>query len=291
MKMLGSRSMHWTVASLIACQYFSRRICIALLVRADQQLGGIGEWAGLRLDDGLVDLALGFLLPARDIDLGADALGDELARGRDDRVAGDPALDFFPATVAGVPVPERADVLAPAVGDRLDEVWPLAALAPVGGLARRLVDGEDVVAVDLLGGHAVRLRPLPDLDVPGLAHRQRRVRGEAVVAAGEDDGELLDDGEVQRLVEDALLTDAVAEERDGRPRQAVHLEGPGRADRRRHRLAEDGRRRDVADLGGVQVDRAAAPLAAAVDAAIQLGNHAEQAAGLGQVLGVAAIAA
>jgi hypothetical protein len=117
------------------------------------------------------------------------------------------------------------------------------------------------------------------------------VRREAVVLADEQHRKFLDDGEVEALVKDSLLHRSVAEEGHGDPLEAVELERQRRAHGHGHGLSQDGRGRDDAGRGIVEVHRPASPARAAGVLAVQLRYHAGEVASLGQVMRMAAMAA
>ena len=74
-------------------------------------------------------------------------------------------------------------------------------------------------------------------------------------------------------MEGADVRRAVAEERDRDARLVAQLERERRAGDRRQPAADDGVRAEVAALDVVQVHRAAVPVRAALDLAVELGHH------------------
>ena len=138
------------------------------------------------------------------------------------------------------------------------------------------MDGDGVAAVDGRARHAVRLR----LHGERLAGRGVRVllldaRDDvvAVVLHHEDDRQLPQRGDVERLVERALLRGAVAEEREHDLALAADLRGVGGAGRVRDALRDDARGAEEAALDVGQVHRAAVALAEPGLAAVDLGHH------------------
>ena len=107
---------------------------------------------------------------------------------RGQRVLGHPRVELRLGTPAGPHVVVRAHVLAPAIGLDLDERRSLASSrAPHRG-KRRLVDGDDIVAVDDDAGHAVSGPTGRDV-LGDLARGQGRVRRIEIVLADEEDGQ------------------------------------------------------------------------------------------------------
>ena len=99
----------------------------------------------------------------------------------------------------------------------------LARPGPGDRLAGRLVDRLDVVVLDPHAGHAVRRGPVRvgrDRGRRRPRHRDRPV----VVLDDEDDRQPPQRGQVQRLVERALVGGALAGDRDGDPVGALALE-------------------------------------------------------------------
>src|SRR5947208_10283573 len=161
------------------------------------------------------------------LDLGPDALAHPLElsvvaeprREQRDRVAlARPALLLFLRPVVGAV--DVADVMAVvAIGRAHDEARALATPRPRDRTLGRLVDGEHVLAVDLLRRDPERLRPRGD-----------RAGGDVLVAgvlvvevvlADVDHGQLPERGHVHHLVEEPLAEGALAEEAD---RDAVGAE-------------------------------------------------------------------
>ena len=127
-----------------------------------------------------------------------------------------------------------------------------------------LVDRHRIAAVDGQAGHAVRL----------CLHRERfagrgvrvllldlRVRLVVVVLHHEDDRQLPERGDVERLVERALLRRAVAEEREHDLPLPADLGRPGDAGGMRDALADDSRGPEEAALDVREVHRPAIALA------------------------------
>ena len=136
---------------------------------------------------------------------------------------------------------------------------PLPGPCALDRLARRLVDGEHVRAVDADAWHAVAGRLRGEVLRLRLRLERRRDRP-VVVVAEEDQGRAHDGGEVGALVERALRGGAVAEVGDRAGVLAAQALAPGEPGRVRDvRRDRDADRRDVV-LGGVPpARRMAAP--------------------------------
>ena len=59
-------------------------------------------------------------------------------------------------------------MIAEAICQRFDERWPIAGAGAVNGVFRRLVAGEEIVAVNAKRRHIVRERPLRERRRGGL---------------------------------------------------------------------------------------------------------------------------
>ena len=131
------------------------------------------------------------------------------------------------------------------VRDRLDHRRAAAGARTGDRLARRLVDGEHVAAVDADAGDPVA-DGLVDERLGARLRGQRRRDRPLVVVAEEDERRAGDGGEVRALVERALRRRAVAEVRDRDRRLAAQLLPPREPGRVRHvRRDRDADRRDV----------------------------------------------
>ena len=167
-------------------------------------------------------------------------------------------------------------------------VGPVAAPGAVGGLAHRGPDREDVVAVDGDAGHAVGRGLGGDLGIEGDA-AERRGRGVEVVLADEDRRRALHGGEVQRLVEGAVVGGAVAEEGDADIVAAAAPGGEADADGVADAGADDAVGAEQADAAVIEVHGAAAAAADAVGLAEELGHDPAGIGALGQRVAVAAV--
>ena len=177
---------------------------------------------------------------------------------------------------------------ARAIGLGLDQRRPFARPRPLGRLERGLGDRGEIVAVDDDAGHRIGARAVGDVGDGGRAGHRHRHRI-LVVLADEHDRQLPDGGDVERLVERALVVGAVAEERDRDCAGLPLLGAERRADRDRQAAADDAVGAEIA-LGRLgDVHRAAAPLAIAGLAAEKFGEHRLQLGALGDAMAVAAM--
>jgi hypothetical protein len=177
-----------------------------------------------------------------------------------------------------------------AVGLALDEGRAAAAPGALDGLARGLGDGQDVVAVDLDAGQAIRRRAAGDGRV-AAGVGERDLGGELVVLADEQDGQLPDRGHVQPLVEGPVVDRAVAEEGDRHPVRAQEPGAVAGAGRLEDGGSDDPARAHQADLGREQVHAPPASSGAALAAAEQLGGQLSRRYALGQGVAVPAVRA
>src|SRR5438445_3259843 len=243
--------------------------------------------AGGREADGAVQLGLDRLLQLLEAHHGRAASLHLLPQPRD-RVLLHPLALFFLRAVVGQ-VRAHA-VAAPAIGHRLDQRRTRARARPRHGRLRRLVDGEDVVAVHADAGDAVGGRTPGDGLARGRPRARRRERV-LVVLAEVDDRQLPDGGEVERLVDHALVGAPVAEERDDHAVRATDAVGERRSRADGQAGGHDAVTAEDVEVEGGDVHRAAETAAVAVDAAEQLGHHAVHARALGDAVPVAAVGA
>src|SRR5579863_9243645 len=120
-----------------------------------------------------------------------------------------------------------------AIRHRLDERRPLPCTRALERLARRLVHGEDVAAVDADAGHPVADR-LVGQRLGARLGRQGRGDRPLVVVAEEDERRLHHGREVRTLVKRTLARRAVAEVRDRARGLALQLLPPRKPGRVRH---------------------------------------------------------
>src|SRR5437867_4480352 len=106
--------------------------------------------------------------------------------------------------MAQVEIPTGADVLLPAVGQGLKEPGP----APGPDLPRRRLDAvvevQDIVVLDPLGGQAVSASPVADRR-RSLPKALVGVDGVEVIFANEKDGKAFEHGKVEAFSEGPLL--------------------------------------------------------------------------------------
>ena len=177
---------------------------------------------------------------------------------------------------------------ARAIGLGLDQRRTLARPRPLGRLERGFGDGGEIVAVDDDARHRIGARAVGDIGDGGRAGHRHRHRI-LIVLADEDDRQLPDRGEVERLVKGALVVGAVAEERERDRAGAPLLGAERRADRDRQAAADDAVGAEIALRRLGDMHRAAAPLAIAALAAEELGEHRLELGALGDAMAVAAM--
>ena len=122
-----------------------------------------------------------------------------------------PCLDLFPRAVRVIAHSFR--VRPGAVSPALQKCGPSSVASTPDRFSGRLVDGQDVVAVDLEPGHAVGRAPRGDTGT-GRGVGEWDFGGELVVLAHEQDRQLPDPGHVQTFVKRPVVDRAVAEEGD-----------------------------------------------------------------------------
>jgi len=174
-----------------------------------------------------------------------------------------------------------------AVRQHHEEARPVALAGALDGAGRRVVHGEDVLAVDLLGR-----------DPEGLGAAGDRARGRLrpvrvlvvhVVLADVDHRQLPERGHVHHLVEEALAERALAEEAGGDLVGPARLGREGGARRDAGRAADDRVRAEVPVLVVGDVHRAALAAAVAGLLAEQLGEHPVDRGALREAVAVAAV--
>jgi hypothetical protein len=206
-----------------------------------------------------------------------------------DRTAALPLLDLRARAVAEVAHALRVGPRA--VGLELEERRPAAAPRTLHRFASQLVNRFDDVAIDeFVPGQAVGPTAPRDTRVAGRVGK-RHLGGELVVLADEQHRQLPDRGQVQALVEGAVVHGPVPEERHGHPVRLQQLETVARAGRLEDARADNPAGAHQADFGGEQVHAAAAPPRAAGRPAVQLGDQLARGQALGQGVAVPAVRA
>ena len=244
-----------------------------------------GHGLALAADDRLVHLRFDLGRDRRDPLGRREAERHDLRLEPRDRIARLPGLDLLARAVA---VAVGARMAARAVGLALDQRRALARPGPVGRGEGRLGDGGEIVAVDDDARHRIGARPVGDIGDRGRA-RDRHRHGVLIVLADEDDRQLPDRGDVQRLVKRAFVVRAVAEKGD-RDRAGPALLGAERgADGDRQAAADDAVGAEVAPGRIGDMHRAAAPPAIAALAPEELGEHRRELGALGDAMAVAAM--
>src|SRR5258708_6389187 len=271
----SSRAISWSVASRMAStkvRCLSPVLAVYMLVK----LVGSGKRTLFREFESVLDLGL---------DVGVDALALLVGQHAPQPlhlIGLLPGIDLLAAAEAEAEVFAWTDVLHPAAGFALDEARAGALAQGRHGRARRLEDAEHIPILDRFRRNAVR--PHPAADVGGrLALGLVRVDGIAVVLAYKQQRKALQRREVQAFGENALFGSAVAVEADHHALLAAVFRGVGVPDSvqdrcRDHRRGSHHAARDVHEM-----HRAALAAGAAVDLAVELGNHGAQAAAFGEV--------
>ena len=177
-----------------------------------------------------------------------------------------------------------------AVGAAFEQRGPAAARARSTASAGGLVNGQDVVAVDVDSGHAITGAAAGHAGIAGRVG-ERHFGRELVVLADEQHRQLPDAGHVKPFVEGAVVDGAVAEEGDGHLIGLHQLETVSGAGGLQDARTDDAARAHHADFGGEQVHAAAAPLRTAGRAAEQFGEQLAGRNTLGQRMPVSAVRA
>ena len=204
-----------------------------------------------------------------------------------DRVALDPGVDLL---LRPVGADDRVALVVAdgAVGSALEERRAAAAAGAFAGLLHGEPDGEHIVAVHRNARHAIGGRFRGNVGIEG--HRAEGGGGRIeIVFADEHHGGVLHRGEIQRLVEIAVIAAAVAEEGDADIVTALlpcrHAGAGGVADAG----GDDAVGAEQADRAIIEVHRAAAAAADAIGLAKQFGHDALWIAALGEGVAVAAM--
>src|SRR5215213_3444200 len=289
---VGSRLISWSRASLIAFMYVIVRATgeapfSVLNVDVGEQVRGVGLERGLGVGDRVVDQPGHLLVHAAQL-LGVDqARRSHLAGEQVQAVTGTAQLLDLARGPVGLLI--ALEVAVVAVDPALQQGGAAAAAGPGDRLAGRLVDREEVVAVDHHAGQAEAVGALDNvgpgagvvLDAGGL--------GVAVVFHHVDARQVPDRGQVEALQEGALVGAAVTGERHPDLVGAADLGGQADAADHRRAAADDpvGAEHALVHVGDVH--RAALAVAEPVTLAVDLGHHAVHVAALGDGVAVAAV--
>src|SRR5919109_416572 len=193
-RLISSRSVSWRVCTKV----FSVTSALRGAVGVDVTFGALGLGKGRLLcdADALGDLRFGSFAQLGYPSFVEDVDGPKVTLEHRDGILLPPLLDFLTRPVGAVVVVRRVGVEA--IGAQLDERRPLSRPSAVRRLFRELEGLQDVVAVALRSGHVVA--PGASIDAPrdllGLVHADRVL----VVLTHEDDGKLVNPGEVQGTV-------------------------------------------------------------------------------------------
>src|SRR5215212_2105434 len=246
--------------SWIACSRFFSAISLTLGVDALERLFGIGEGRLFRVLARLGDLRLYLSRYLLSPLLVEEPVLHQILLEAQDRVLLAPLLDLL--TLAVTPVVVIRGVGGHAVGLGLDQGRTIPSAGALDGFSDDLVDGEHVVPVHPVAGEAVTLGALSygAGDLQRLGDRD----GVDVILYEEDDGEIVDAGEVHRLVPVTLAGRSLAATGEHDPVLTAHLEGQSAPGRLRV-LDRDGRRGgDYVELSAREVPRHLAPAAVRV---------------------------
>ena len=159
------------------------------------------------------------------------------------------------------------------------------------GLCRGVAHGQHVHTVDLRGGYPVRLGGQVNVLAAGVGQLHVGAHAVQVVFQEEDHRQPPERGEIERLVELALVDCAVAEEAHRDPPVAAVLAGKGETRRDGQLAADDGVAAHEIRLRVEKVHRAALSPAAARGLAVQLGHNHVRVHALGQRVTVVAVVA
>src|SRR5690606_15166399 len=166
-----------------------------------QQVLGPGVGGGLRVLRRVVHLLADLFFQGLEIGVVGQVVLLQVGGQPGEGIPLPPGLHLFPGAVRGVVV--VAGVGEEPVGLGLDEARALAGPSPLHRLPHHPVDFEGVVAVDSDAGDAVTQGPVGHVGNGKLLLR-RDGDGVAVVLAEKDDGQPVDGGKVDPLVEVAL---------------------------------------------------------------------------------------
>ena len=177
-----------------------------------------------------------------------------------------------------------------AVGAAFEKGGSLAAAGAAGEGGDRVADADEVVAVDGKAGNAVAFGA-PGDGAGADARGGRRGHGVAVRLADGDERELPEGGEVQRLVDDALVGGAVAEEGGDHAVALLKLRVEGEAGGEGDAGAGDAVRAVEAQFGRHHHLAAAATARVAALTAEEFGEEAARVGAAREEVAVAAVGA
>ena len=204
-----------------------------------------------------------------------------------DRIALDPGVELF---LRAVGADDRiAFVMADgAVGLGLDQRRALAGAGALGRLLHGQPDGENVVAVDRDARHAIGGGLGGNLRIERDGFERCR-RGVKVVLADEDRRRALHGGEIERLVETAVVGGTVTEEGNADIVAPLLASADADADGVANAGRDDAVGAEQTDGAIVEMHGAAAAAANAVGLAEQLRHHTAGIGALGKRVAVAAM--
>jgi hypothetical protein len=179
-------------------------------------------------------------------------------------------------------------VAAVAVGQHLEDVGALAAARMGNRLAARLLDRENVHAVDLHAGNAVGLAALVEVG-PGRRPLDAGAHAVLVVLDDVDHRQLPQRGHVEGLVDLALVDRAVAQIGQGHAVLVAVFLAEGDTGAERHLGADDAVAAEEAPLAAEHVHGAPLALGVAAGPARQLRHHAARLHAAGQHMPMIAV--
>jgi hypothetical protein len=167
-----------------------------------------------------------------------------------------PMLKFLAVAIRalGFMIELRPDMFKPAIRHAFEKVWALAGAQSIDRIFRRGVNVENIVAVDALRGHLEGARAIAQIGSRSLPHAHRAFSRIKIVLANEQHRQLLDGGEIQRLIKGAFVHRSFAEKCHCDAIALVHMKRERSANSRGNRLAENSAGRDEALVDSRQVD-------------------------------------
>src|SRR5215471_1473680 len=200
--------------------------------------------------------------------------------------ARDPGVKLLLSAVPEMDIAERPAMFEPTVGHEFEERRaPL--VANVGNrLCGSRVDRLDQLTVVLRSPDAMSMHQFGNGAVSRLPRVEQRVHRIEIVLANEEHGQPMDCRKVYALMKDAGLGRCIAEENDRDAGAILQHRAEGRTNTDRDRTADNRHATEKVHRQVDEMHRAALARGAAVDLAVELGEHRAQAAALTDVMGV-----